>query len=204
MIAVCFGFDLQKQLTKQNQTLFLKCYRVWWAPALRFHMMSPVWYMFPTVRLCPVQTTFNHYIAPNLLQHLKGLEITFYSNIVWVTGLCIIPPEMMAKFCFSTDLLNNLIKWGHHFSISGGGGVSGKWRTFPYKKMGIERGRRRIRVLCPSCVLPWESIELDCNWLKRLPFAHTSATREFFPSHVPSYHFSVLVHVKNGDLALLE
>lgn len=69
--------------------------------------------------------------------------------------------------------------------------------------MGIERGRRRIRVLCPSCVLPWESIELDCNWLKRVPFAHSSATHAFFPSHIPSYHFSVLFHMKSKDLALL-
>lgn len=84
------------------------------------------------------------------------------------------------------------------------GKSSGKWGTFPYKKMGIERGRRRIRVLCPSCVLPWESIELDCNWLKRVPFAHTSATHKFFPSHVPSYHFSLLFQMKNGDLAPLE
>lgn len=59
-------------------------------------------------------------------------------------------------------------------------------------------------MLCPSCVLPWESIELDCNWLKRVPFAHTSATHEFFPSHVPSYHFNVLFHMKNRDLALLK
>lgn len=80
----------------------------------------------------------------------------------------------------------------------------GKQGTFPYKKMGIEMGRRRIRVLCPSCVLPWESIELDCKWLKRVPFAHMSATREFFPSHVPSYHFSILFHMKNRDLALLK
>lgn len=157
---------------------------------------------FPQPGCAPSRQRVIINLTPNLLQHLKWLEITFYSNIVWVTGLYIIPPETMAKFCFSTDLLNNhqmrtpfLYFWGES---------SGKWRTFPYKKMGIERGRRRIRVLCPSCVLPWESIELDCNWLKRLPFAHTSATREFFPSHVPSYHFSVLVHVKNGDLALLE
>lgn len=57
--------------------------------------------------------------------------------------------------------------------------------------MGIEKGRRRYRVLCPSSVLPWESIELDCNWMKRVPFAHNSTTHGFFPSHVPSCHFIV-------------
>lgn len=59
-------------------------------------------------------------------------------------------------------------------------------------------------MLCPSCLLPWESIELGCNWLKRVPFAHKSATHEFFPSHVPSYHFRVPFHMKNRDFALLK
>lgn len=116
-----FWLRLTKTINQAEPNIVLKCYRVWWAPALRFSV-RPFRDMFPTARLSPVQTTFNHYIAPNLLQHLKWAEITFYSNIVWVTALCIIPPETMAKFCFSTDLLNNLIKWGHHFSISGGGG----------------------------------------------------------------------------------
>lgn len=70
-----------------------------------------------------------------------------------------------------------------------------EWSAFPYKKRQGQRkrkSRRRYRVLGPSSMLPWESIELDCNWLKRVPFAHESPTHRFFPSHVPSCHFTVL------------
>lgn len=47
-------------------------------------------------------------------------------------------------------------------------------------------------MLGPSSVLPWESIEQDHNWLKRVPFAHESPTQGFFPSHVPSCHFTLM------------